>query len=939
MKSKNRTAKIIESLERRSGLIILSLLGVTILLVVPLLAMAPDELASADPSGVVFDLQADIDDSFEPTLQVAPFIAESRDGDILTRAGLWELRQNTRELLRVDAMGELAPDGLPSQPYLYSTYDIDSNRPVAGVTTIADVVEQVLASDPRLNTTLEVASDEQVKIAVHQILSDPTTAGLADTLSVKARSERRVVRGVEIDYWTSPALIFLVLADNEKLGGGSLTIGVGGSETVLDKEEFNRNVQRVLRGDQQSYRLWGVAIDANLESADEGQTAGLFIMLTVIAAVLIVGLSLRSYWAMVLTGVGLGILMIWLKGFSNLAGIKGGLVIELIVPIAMISLGVDFAVHAIRRYQEEKSLGYAPGQALRIGLAGVFGALVLAMLSDSIAFLSNTSSGIEAVIHFGIAAAIAVVSSFIVLGVVLPLAMMRIDQILVARPRRPSILARVIKLANGVGVAVLSGTAVIFMVAVSAPVGVGIFAATVAGFVAVPLLVMRRRNARQAPSPDEAARDTPRSPRTRAFAAEALVGGLARFAPFVLIAAAGITAAAAMFALRLDPTFDVKDFFDNESDFVVGLDKLDEHAGSRTGEPAVVYIRGDLTDPQALEAIRGFTDDLSDNPYVARDASGEVATNTTVLNLLARMTGNDYARSQVLQTTGVEILDSNGDGIPDSKKQVKASYDYMTRHGVPLDEDTLVFDPGQVRSVLSHDPTSGKENVTVIAMGIPGTREQTTVTAARESLEENIKVLGGSEAITRYGLTGSPFAREAQLEATTKTLRTSLPIAAAGAFVLLLLTMRSIRYALVTIVPIGLVVAWLYGLMYLIGFSLNFVTATIGAISIGVGIDYSIHMTERFREELRRAPDKVEALRQAARGTGAALVASAASSIVGFSIMGLAPMPMFASFGILTALMIFLALAASLVVLPSLLLLVTPEPAPEMVPGVAPAGA
>ena len=39
----------------------------------------------------------------------------------------------------------------------------------------------------------------------------------------------------------------------------------------------------------------------------------------------------------------------------NLVGIKGGLVIELIVPIAMVSLGVDFAVHAVRRYQEERS--------------------------------------------------------------------------------------------------------------------------------------------------------------------------------------------------------------------------------------------------------------------------------------------------------------------------------------------------------------------------------------------------------------------------------------------------------------------------------------------------------------------------------------------------------------------------------------------------------
>ena len=79
----------------------------------------------------------------------------------------------------------------------------------------------------------------------------------------------------------------------------------------------------------------------------------------------------------------------------------------------------------------------------------------------------------------------------------------------------------------------------------------------------------------------------------------------------------------------------------------------------------------------------------------------------------------------------------------------------------------------------------------------------------------------------------------------------------------------------------------------------------------------------RFREELARRENSDEALRYAARGTGVALAASAASSIVGFGIMGFSPMPMFSSYGILTALMIFLALAASLLVLPSLLLVVS----------------
>ena len=82
-------------------------------------------------------------------------------------------------------------------------------------------------------------------------------------------------------------------------------------------------------------------------------------------------------------------------------------------------------------------------------------------------------------------------------------------------------------------------------------------------------------------------------------------------------------------------------------------------------------------------------------------------------------------------------------------------------------------------------------------------------------------------------------------------------------------------------------------------------------------------MTQRFREELDRCEGQLEALQRAAAGTGVALVASAASSIVGFAIMGFAPMPIFASYGQLTAVMIFLALLASLIVLPCLLVIVS----------------
>ena len=134
-------------------------------------------------------------------------------------------------------------------------------------------------------------------------------------------------------------------------------------------------------------------------------------VLTVIAAILVAGFSLRSYFTVAIIGFGISALILWLKGMSTILGLKGGLIADFIVPISMVSLGVDFAIHAIRRYQETKEEFDGNVQkALSVGLAAVSGALILAVLSDSLAFLSNSVTGIEALMHFGFAAAIATVS-------------------------------------------------------------------------------------------------------------------------------------------------------------------------------------------------------------------------------------------------------------------------------------------------------------------------------------------------------------------------------------------------------------------------------------------------------------------------------------------------------------------------------------------------
>ena len=941
------SVKVGALLERSSGWFILAILAITALLVIPLLTMAPEEEASDNPGGQVFDLQEDIDQRFPPSVHSAGIIVEARDGDVLTQNALWELYRNTDRLRRADQEGELAPPGLEAQPYLFSFYFAEIERPVVGIYTLADAVQDVLTMDSRLNTTLEQASDDQVKLALHHLLSGPAGAEFRDNLSVNATKERRQVLGQEIEYWRSPALLTFMVADNEKLGGGSLQISVSGGEATTNKEHFNRKVQEFLRGDQESYRLWGIAIDAGLEIEDESVLAGPFIMFTAIGVLIVVGMALRSYWAVAITGAGLGILMIWLKGISNLIGLNSGLVIDLIVPIAMISLGVDFAIHALRRYKEEKDRGYAPRMALRVGIAGVLGALALAMMTDGVAFLSNATSGIEAVIGFGIAAAVAVMASFIILGLVAPVAMMRIDALRASVAegkdaaqrtspgrRRISILGRVLAILLAAN---LTGAGIILLVAISPVIGIAVNAAFIILGILLPIMVIARLERRRrgpgaggvvvAPVAGGAGTLPDATQAKESMPLGALASIVVRVAErrsILLPAAVVITAVAIFFALKLEATLDVEDFFSSKSDFVVSLDKIDEHVGERGGEPSLLYIKGNLSDPESLRAIQQFVDRMKRNPYLAKNADGELNLSRTLFTFLHRLTGNEYARAQVERVTGVEILDANGDGVPDTEAQVKAAYDYMVEFGVPLDETTLVYEAAAVRQTLFHDPSGAEEDVTIMESGIPGTRELSKVRAARKAIEEDFEALNGAPSISFFGLTGSPFTREASLDATTRALYIALPIAVVLCFLVSMLVMRSVRFAIVTIIPIGLVVAWLLAFMYLAGFALNFVTAIVAAVSIGIGIDYAIHFTQRFREELRKSGERLESLRQTAQGTGVALLGSAASSIVGFTIMGFAPMPVFSAYGVLTAVMILAAAAAALLVLPSLLLLVTP---------------
>ncbi len=149
-----------------------------------------------------------------------------------------------------------------------------------------------------------------------------------------------------------------------------------------------------------------------------------------------------------------------------------------------------------------------------------------------------------------------------------------------------------------------------------------------------------------------------------------------------------------------------------------------------------------------------------------------------------------------------------------------------------------------------------------------------------------------------------------QIKSTTISLFVSM-------LVLLALTRRFVP-ALVVLLPVALASLWVAGSMFLLGLKWNVLTVMVTALTIGIGIDYSIHMWRRIEVELARRDTHWEALRAALSTTGVALIMSALTTVFGFLVLLFSPMPVIQDFGLITAVTVFFSLILALLLLPVL---------------------
>ncbi|MEK6265914.1 MAG: hydrophobe/amphiphile efflux-3 (HAE3) family transporter [Clostridium sp.] len=137
----------------------------------------------------------------------------------------------------------------------------------------------------------------------------------------------------------------------------------------------------------------------------------------------------------------------------------------------------------------------------------------------------------------------------------------------------------------------------------------------------------------------------------------------------------------------------------------------------------------------------------------------------------------------------------------------------------------------------------------------------------------------------------------------------------------LLLIYRNPVKAFIPIFPVILIVGMSSGVMYLLGLKYTPITATLGALVLGMGTEMTVMLMERYLEERKSGKDKTESIVIAVTKIGKAIVASGLTTIGGFSVLMASEFIILKDFGLMTVINISLALISTFIILPPVLIL------------------
>ncbi|RNJ27279.1 efflux RND transporter permease subunit [Halosegnis longus] len=616
------------------------------------------------------------------------------------------------------------------------------------------------------------------------------------------------------------------------------------SDPVIDAQLAMQSLGESADGGE--YLIFGAGIisdEINSSMTDSLLIVGPLALIFVIIALVV---AYRDVLDILLGLLGIGGVLAWTFGFMGWADISFNQLM-IAVPVLLIGLSIDYAIHIFMRHREERGEDDTPRGSMRVALAGVGIALVYVTATTVIGFLSNLTSPIPPIRDFGVVSAFGITAALAIFGILMPAVKAELDEALEARgiDRR--------KRAFGTG----GGR-------FSAALSVGATAARRAPYLVLVLVLL-------------------------------------------------VSAGGAYGATQVDTSFSQEDFLAEEpadwmkdlpEPFAPGeytaksnLEYVNENF-IREDSQAQILVEGGVTADTVLERVDTAEEAAADKEVTQTLSNGDPDA-TTPLSVMRDVAASDEAFAETF-----ESADTDGDGVPD--RNVEGVYDALYE-AAPDEANSVIYqtDDGEYEALRLVISVQG---------GASGDAIQTQIGEVATELDGN-----GLESTA----TGSAILNKIVQDELLDTVINSLIITLAATFVFLMaayrLTEGSATLGAVTLLPVALTVTWILGTMYLLDISFNVLTGMITSLTVGLGVAYSIHLSERYNQELARTGDVWDSMERAVTGTGGALLGSAATTIGGFGVLVFAILPPLQQFGLITGMTILYAFLASVLVLPSLL--------------------
>lgn len=366
-----------------------------------------------------------------------------------------------------------------------------------------------------------------------------------------------------------------------------------------------------------------------------------------------------------------------------------------------------------------------------------------------------------------------------------------------------------------------------------------------------------------------------------------------------------VTFVTATGATQLRTEFDFNSFLPAETPSIKLYEKIQTDFPYSSQDQEYILLEGDIATVETLRGIMKTHTNLEDDKFIAKKADGSLKT-TSIYTIILQAVNNNKSL----------IKEFNLDEktyIPKTNRDVKQLYDYL------YDNYEYSF---QTKTIL-HKKTNGIYDATAIYIYVTlmdtGEKNGTfneklailnnELNADIENYGSNVNAIVTGPMIITYKITSS----------LTHSQILSTVISLVLATVVLIIVYRRPTLGLIAMIPVMMSMVWILGTMYFAGYTLNVMTITVTSLTIGIGVDYAIHATERFRLVADKTGNITKAVTETISRTGGALLIAAMTTCLGFAVLIFAPIPPQVQFGVITSTTILFSFITSVLLLPLVL--------------------